>query len=141
MVIEQSILEYIDKNINNESFLLTVYEPENGMNENSLRHKQLQFLDMIINYDIKTHNISKLSLPFILQNFANIFPDYEILVFSCKDDKIKEVFYTANNELKLFDADKSNSIAIMHYDNVYKLLTNMSAKYMYTNDSDDSDIL
>ena len=137
MVIEQSILEYIDKNINNESFLLTVYEPENGINENSLRHKQLQFLDMIINYDIKTHNISKLSLPFILQNFANIFPDYEILVFSCKDDKIKEVFYTANNEIKLFDADKSNSIAIMHYDNVYKLLTNMSAKYMYTNDSDD----
>ena len=140
-VIQHSILQYIDRNLNNPSFLLTVYEPDESNNENSLLQKQHSILDMMINFDIKKNNITNLSLPFILNNFSYIFPNYEIVVFSCKDDKIKDVFYPPNIELHLFDANKSNSIAIMHYDNVYKLLTNMSAKYMYTNDSDDSDIL
>jgi hypothetical protein len=139
MVIENLIIQYIENNKNNPIFLLSVYNPDIGSNENSLLQKQQNFLDIIINFDIKKQNITNLSLPFILQNFSNIFPDYEILLFNCKDDNIKDIFCSDNVELKLFDADKSNSIAIMHYDNVYKLLTNMHAKYMYTNDSDDGE--
>jgi len=139
MVIENLIIQYIENNKNNPIFLLSVYNPDIGSNENSLLQKQHNVLDIIINFDIKKQNITNLSLPFILQNFSNIFPDYDILLFNCKDDNIKEIFCSDNVELKLFDADKSNSIAIMHYDNVYKLLTNMHAKYMYTNDSDDGE--
>jgi hypothetical protein len=96
---------------------------------------------MIINFDIKTKNITNISLPFILNNFSNIFPNYEIVIFSCKDDKIKDILYSGKSELRFFDADKSTSIAIMHYDDVYKLLQNMTPNYMYINDSDENDNL
>ena len=143
IMIEKLILQYIEKNINNTSFLSTVYNPEVATNIDniSLLQKQLSILEMIINFDIKTKNITNISLPFILNNFSNIFPNYEIVIFSCKDDKIKDILYSGKSELRFFDADKSTSIAIMHYDDVYKLLQNMTPNYMYINDSDENDNL
>ena len=136
--IEKSIIDYININQNNESFLSTICERNNDSNEKILKLERKSKLDFFMG-EIRAHRISYITIPFLFNHFKFIFPDHTIILFKCEADKIVEVNYNENVNIHNFDFTETNAVIMIHYKDQYKLLYCMDPSYSINNDTDDEE--
>lgn len=134
--IENTIMDFITNNMNNESFLSLLYEKNSHSNDQLLTQSRRNLLQVHI-ADIKSHNITDISTPFLFHILPIIFPDYKIIVFRFEIDELIAMYYPKDLSEKNLPCADSNTISIIKIYGIYKLLIPMNPFNSITNDSDD----
>jgi hypothetical protein len=136
--IATTIIEYINNNRNDESFLSTICKRNDDSNDIILQLDRNSKLDFYLG-EISTHRISEMTLPFLFIHFKFIFPDHNVILFKYETDKIVEVNYHENTNIHNFDFTDANAVVMIRYNDIYKLLYCMDPSYLITSDTDDED--
>jgi hypothetical protein len=87
--------------------------------------------------EIKSHDITDISIPFLFHILPIIFPDYIIIVFRFEIDELAAMYYPKHLSEKNLPCANSNTICILNIYGTFKLLIPMFPFNSINNDSDE----
>lgn len=134
--IENIIIDFILKNLNDESFMSIIYANYPDCDEEMLIQTRKQLLEVYITH-IKSHKITEITISFLFNILPFIFTDYNIILFRFQSDEIAAMYYPKELNEQNLPCTLPNTISIINYNNTFKLLMCMMPFNSISNDSDD----